>query len=66
MNDVKLCTAADDSYAKTVKLNEEDQLLLSFAEYRGRIMKKWPVITTSRPSAVSAGNVEELDPNCNF
>ncbi|CAI5736090.1 unnamed protein product [Peronospora destructor] len=52
MNDVNLCTA-DDNHAKVIKLNEEDQLLLSFAEFRGRIMKKWPVITTPTPSAAT-------------
>ncbi|RQM10048.1 hypothetical protein DD237_004379 [Peronospora effusa] len=52
-DDVNLCSA-DDSYAKVVKLkNEENQLLLSFAEFRGRIMKKWPVITTSTPLAAT-------------
>lgn len=60
MNNANHCTNDDD--ARVLKLDEMDQLLLLFAEYRGRIMKKWPVITASpTSSAVSAPLFEDFD-----
>ncbi|KAE9135353.1 hypothetical protein PF010_g2121 [Phytophthora fragariae] len=42
-----------DDFAKVLQMDEMDQLLLSFAEFRGRIMTKWPVIPTSQNSSVT-------------
>uniref|UniRef100_M4BN72 Zinc-finger domain-containing protein n=1 Tax=Hyaloperonospora arabidopsidis (strain Emoy2) TaxID=559515 RepID=M4BN72_HYAAE len=36
----------DGDDTRNVKRAEPNQLLLSFAEFRGKIMKKWPLITT--------------------
>ncbi|KAI9999203.1 hypothetical protein PInf_004023 [Phytophthora infestans] len=35
------------------KVDEMDQLLVSFAEFRARIMPKWPVITTAQTSSAT-------------
>ncbi|CAH0476689.1 unnamed protein product [Peronospora belbahrii] len=52
MSDTSICNA-DDNGTKFQKRNEADQLLLSFAEFRGRMMKRWPVITTKTPSVAT-------------
>ncbi|ETK76512.1 hypothetical protein F441_17437 [Phytophthora nicotianae CJ01A1] len=44
---------ADDVGATMDKLDEMDQLLVSFAEFRARIMPKWPVITSTTASATT-------------
>ncbi|POM76087.1 Hypothetical protein PHPALM_6714, partial [Phytophthora palmivora] len=37
----------DDDDVRVLKFDEMDQLLVSFADFRGRILPKWPVITSS-------------------
>ncbi|KAG2763838.1 hypothetical protein PC129_g5736 [Phytophthora cactorum] len=41
----------DDIGVSVVKMDEMDQLLVSFAEFRARIMPKWPVIMTTQASS---------------
>ncbi|KAF1783846.1 putative zinc-finger domain [Phytophthora cactorum] len=41
----------DDIGFSVVKMDEMDQLLVSFAEFRARIMPKWPVIMTTQASS---------------
>ena len=45
----------DGDDTRDVKRAEPNQLLLSFAEFRGKIMKKWPLITTQTLAVVRAG-----------
>ena len=45
----------DGSDTKDAKRTEPDHLLLSFAELRGKLMKKWPLISTQTLSVVGAG-----------
>ncbi|KAG6574476.1 SCN circadian oscillatory protein (SCOP) [Phytophthora cinnamomi] len=44
---------ADDKDGSVLQMDKMDQLLLAFAEFRGRIMTKWPVICTSQNSVAT-------------
>ncbi|KAG7390564.1 hypothetical protein PHYPSEUDO_007504 [Phytophthora pseudosyringae] len=44
---------ADADGARVLKTDEMDQLLVVFAEFRGRIMKKWPVISSTQTSSTA-------------
>ncbi|KAI9923104.1 hypothetical protein PsorP6_000121 [Peronosclerospora sorghi] len=43
----------DDKDARVVNLNDPDQLIQIFTEFRSRISKKWPLITTEKASVAA-------------